>query len=387
MRNMMHRLHETWNRIPHWPVYTAGALAVAGAVAYTGVGWYLSSQVLTPNRQTVSYDQTVQAVDGDTVRTQGGAYNINGRVGLIEDTGAFVGELGPPSDSNTENQSSTRRFIEAPAGAVAVGDKVSLQGNIWTSDPEKALSLPFEEVKYDGPLGKNPAWVIPSKEPTKTWTIGVHGIGAPRSEMLRFVKPVHESGNTMMVINYRNDAGSPKSPDGFTHLGDTEWQDVQAAIAYAKDHGAEAINLYGVSFGGSSVQNYLRQAPASETEIVNKVILESPALDWKQLLRHRVEQKGLPGWLAQPGFVVGKLRSGVDFNRISTQPGSIERPTLIIHSSDDTNVPNGPSKRVAVAQPDLIQLVDFGKGGHARSWNNNPERYEQLVAEFLTREG
>jgi predicted alpha/beta-fold hydrolase len=226
------------------------------------------------------------------------------------------------------------------------------------------------------------SWEITDGKRT-TWTIAVHGNGAPRSELLRFVEPVIASGNAMLIINYRNDSDAPRSPDGYSHLGDTEWQDVQAAVAYAKSQGATKINLYGVSLGGSLVQNYLRQAPSSETAIVGKVILDSPALDWKAVLRHRIDQKGLPTILAGPGFRIATLRSGIDFDRISTMPGSITRPTLIIHSSDDDNVPNPPSKAVAAAQPDLVQLLDLQHGGHVRTWNFNPVRYEQAVRDFL----
>ena len=385
MLEMFEKLHHSWDCIPRWAVYSAGALAVAAVAAYTGAGWYLSSQVLRPTQQTVSYDQSIRSVEGYDVRTQGSAYAIDGRVGLINERGMFVGELGAPKDSNTEDETSTRTFLEEPKADIAVGDNVSLQGNIWISDPEKALGVPFDEVKYDGPIGDMSAWIIPGSQ-SDTWTIAVHGIGASRSELLRFVKPVLASNNTMMVINYRNDAGSPRSPDGFTHLGDTEWQDVQAAVRYTKQRGATAINLYGISLGGSLVQNYLRQAPAKESAIVDRVVLDSPALDWKQLLTYRVKQRGFPGWLARPGFSVASLRSGIDFSRISTQPGSIMRPTLLIHSSDDANVPNNPSKQVAAAQPDLVEFVDFGKGGHARSWNHDPKRYEQLVTEFLSKD-
>jgi pimeloyl-ACP methyl ester carboxylesterase len=379
---MFKDLHHSFEQIPHWVMYSVGGMAIAGTVAYAGVGWYLSSQLLRPNNQTVTYDQVVQGVNGNTIQTEGSAYSIDGRVGLINDHSKFVGELGPPHDSNRQLQISSRTFLETPNATITAGDHVSLQGNIWTSDPERALGLPFENVKYHAPLGDMSAWVIPGTQPEK-WTVAVHGIGAPKGELLRFVKPVHDSGNTMMVINYRNDPGNPRSPDGFTHLGDTEWQDVQAAVVYARKQGATVINLYGVSLGGSLVQNYLRRAPVNETADINKVVLDSPALDWKQLLRHRVEQRGYPGWFAQPGFIVASLRSGINFSRISTHPGSITHQTLLIHSSDDPTVPNSPSKQIAAAQPKLVELVDFGRGGHIRSWNYAPRRYEELVRDFL----
>lgn len=369
-------------RLPKWLVITVIVLIVVFIGAYSAIGWHFSNKLLVVKPQTVDYDQTVLTASNGKYTLTGSAYNIEGVVGGIRPDGSFIGIFNHPDATFDVNQSSTRQLLEPKGTLPKAGDKVSLQGNIWKTDPKQALDIDFETVKYDSPVGALEAWVIPG-EKTSTWTVAVHGIGGQKQEMLRFVKPVHETGNTMMVINYRGDTNNPASPDGYTHIGDTEWQDVEAAVRYAKANGATDIQLYASSMGGSLAQNYLRRSDEAKNTTISKVILDSPALDWNEILKYRVTKMGLPAFISKPGMQVAGWRANIDFDRVSTQPGSIRHPTLIIHNADDTSVPQAASKRVAEAQPNLVTFVDFGKGGHIRAWNHDSARYETLVTDFL----
>lgn len=366
----------TWKKISLWTlVFILLAVLVLAAVGWVGAG-----KLLAINPQKVEYDQTIVAIDGDSYTISGGAYSIQGVAGGIRTDGSMIGIFSAPTNSDSAKQTATRQLTGLTGPTPSVGDKISLQGNIWTSDPKAALGLDYETVQYNSPLGAMNAWLVPGKSKT-TWTIGVHGIGADKNEMLRFVKPVHQAGDTMLVINYRNDTGAPQSPDGYNHFGDTEWQDVKAAVAYAKEQGATDIRLYGNSLGGSLVENYLKRAgdPA-----VSKVVLDSPALDWKQVINRQIQKNGFPGAVYYPTVLAMQLRAGVDVNSISTSADEIKHKTLIIHSSDDPTVPQEASKTVAADNPELVTLSDFQQGGHLRSWNHDTAKYEQLVTSFLS---
>lgn len=356
-----------------------GLIVVAGA--YLGAGYYGSSKMIDVTSQRVEYDQTVLAVDGDRYTLQGSAYDIDGLVGGVQTDASHAGIFGPPLDMDTKSKISMRHLRE-PSGALPkVNDRVSLQGNIWTSNPKEALGLDYEDVTYRGPLGAMSAWMVPAKE-SKSWIIGVHGDGAPKSELLRFIKPLHCAGYNFLAINYRNDIGNPASPDGYKHLGDTEWEDLRAAVIFAKQRGAEDIHLAGLSIGGSIIQNYLRRAPEEETARIGKVMLDSPVMDWNDLVTYRLDSQGYWGILAHPTKTMARIRAGLDLGRISTSPGSIRHKTLVIHSADDRNVPFGPSKKVAEAQPDLVAFYDL-RGGHTRGWNHDPSYYEQIMTGFF----
>lgn len=371
-------------RLPKWLIIIVAVLLVLLIGGYVAIGWHFSNKLLVVKPQVIEYDQTVLTASNGKYTLTGSAYDIDGVVGGIRPDGSFIGIFSQPSTKFDVNQSSTRQLSQPKGSLPKAGDKVSLQGNIWTTDPKQALDINFETIKYDSPVGALEAWVIPG-EKTNKWTIAVHGIGGQKQEMLRFVKPVHQAGNTMMVINYRGDTNNPASPDGYTHIGDTEWQDVEAAVRYAKAHGATDIQLYASSMGGSLVQNYLRRSNEAKNTTISKVVLDSPALDWNEILSYRVTKMGLPAFISKPGMRVASWRADINFDRVSTKPGSIQHPTLIVHNADDTSVPQAASKRVAEAQPGLVTFVDFGMGGHIRAWNHDSARYEKLVTEFLNK--
>jgi uncharacterized protein len=357
-------------------------MSVLLIVACFTVGWIASSQLVAVSHQKIEYDQTVTAVNPSYITTTGGAYNIQGQVGGYRSDGSLIGVFGPPKDLDDKHRQSTRPFSSMSPPVPAVGDNISLQGGIWTSDPKTALGLEYKDIVYDGPLGAMHAWLIaPSRDSGKPWTIGVHGIGADKTEMLRFARVISTNESPMLIINYRNDSSNPASPDGINHLGDSEWQDLQSAVAYAQKQGAPSVNLYGDSLGGSIVENYLRRG--NNTQQIKQVILDSPALNWQQVISDRLKDKHVPAAFYYPTALVLKLRTGININELSTKPEDVKHKTLIIHSADDPNVPQKASKDLAAQRPDVITLLDVGKGGHLRSWNYDQPRYEKAITDFL----
>lgn len=351
-------------------------------MAVVVIGWIASSKVIAVQRQTVEYDQEVIAIDNGVYTIRGGAYNINGVVGGVSANGTFIGIFSAPDSVDVANKTSSRTLTETVSSSPKAGDKISLQGNIWTSNPKDALGIEYQDVTYQSKVGDMSAWLIPG-DSNASWTIGVHGIGADKSEMLRFVKPVLAAGDTMMVINYRNDVNNPASPDGRNNLGDTEWQDLESAVDFARSKGATTIRLYGDSLGGSIVMNFLKRTSLERQNLVSKVVLDSPALNWGSILRNKLTQGGYPEIVYYPTSVVLQLRTGIDLDAISTTPQDFRAKTLIIHSADDKTVPQFGSKQAASENSNNITLVDFGQGGHLRSWNHDSVRYEKLITEFL----
>jgi uncharacterized protein len=349
-------------------------------VGFLVIGWITSSKILAVSPQAIEYDQTITAIAGERYTISGSAYNVQGVVGGIRTDGSMIGIFSRPTDVQTGNTTSIRTLNTVTGRPLEVGQKISLQGNIWTTDPKTALGIDYQTVTYPDPLGPMHAWLIPGSD-NNVWTIGVHGNGGDKTEMLRFIKPVHAAGSTMLVVNYRNDPGNPRSPDGHNHLGDSEWQDVQAAVAYARNSGATTINLYGDSLGGSLIENYLRRS--SDGSRINRVVLDSPALDWEQILKHRAETNGYPTIVYYPAAFMLRLRAGISVKAITTKASNIHQQTLIIHSAADSNVPQAASKAIAVARPDKVQLVDYRLPGHVRSWNYDPSGYEATVTNFL----
>jgi uncharacterized protein len=61
----------------------------------------------------------------------------------------------------------------------------------------------------------------------------------------------------------------------------------------------------------------------------------------------------------------------------------LRTPTLILHSVDDEYVPYRPSALLAEKNPEMVTFEAFEKARHAKEWNVNPERWENLVKAWL----
>ncbi|WP_181784432.1 prolyl oligopeptidase family serine peptidase, partial [Pseudonocardia pini] len=227
-------------------------------------------------------------------------------------------------------------------------------------------------------------WLVPGDR--DTWVVAVHGRGGRRREALRILPTLHRLGLPTLVISYRNDDAAPASPDGHFHLGDSEWEDMEAAAAYAHAHGARRIVVAAWSMGAAITGAFLDRSPVAESVVAQ--VWDAPLVDWRATLRRQARNRLLPPQLVGIATVSARRRIGIDFDEFDLRrhPPARRPPTLIVHSTPDTAVPIGPTRALAAAGPDLdwpIRLVEVAGVEHTASWNADPERYEQLVTEFL----
>ena len=125
----------------------------------------------------------------------------------------------------------------------------------------------------------------------------VHGRGGSRREALRVLPALHERGHPALVVTYRNDEGAPASPDGYYHLGDTEWEDIEAAVQFARERGARRVVLFGWSMGAAIIAAMLDRSP--EASAVAAVVWDAPLVDWRATLRQQARNRRLPTVLTQ----------------------------------------------------------------------------------------
>jgi dipeptidyl aminopeptidase/acylaminoacyl peptidase len=188
------------------------------------------------------------------------------------------------------------------------------------------------------------------------------------------------------VVTYRNDVGAPRSPDGFYHLGDTEWTDLEAAVRFARDRGARRVVLFGWSMGGAITAALLDRSP--EAAAVAAVVWDAPLVDWRATLRQQARNRRLPPVLSRLATAMTSRRIGIDFDRfdLRRRPPAHRPPTLIVHSTGDTAVPVGPSRDLAAAAPALdwpMRYLEVPAVEHTASWNADPAAYERAVTSFL----
>ena len=383
-----------------WPwVLLFGAIALL-AVFYVGGAWYFSGQVYADALKSEPYDPA--NLQGGTVA----AYDATGEnpsVTILPDEqyraetkfddavmGVVIGEtllvVGPAVRGDDGSQ--TRPVQDVIGEAPRVGDRYGLTRDVWLS-PEQAGWDP-EYVEVRTPDGRTfPAWQISAEDPAR-WAILTHGKGAARSEMLRMAKPLVRVGFNVLIITYTGDVGAPPYDDGMVHYGRTEWQELEAAVEYAQDQGAEVIVLGGAGHGGAVTLGFLERGVLARA--VDGVILDSPASSFEDVIDEAAEFRTLPvGNLAIPESLEDAtkwavaFRYGVDFSAVdyTDKQGLIDVPLLVFQGSQDRTVPQPVNDRfMANAGKDGTYVVVDG-ADHVLSWNIDPQAYERTIRRFV----
>jgi pimeloyl-ACP methyl ester carboxylesterase len=169
------------------------------------------------------------------------------------------------------------------------------------------------------------------------------------------------------LITYRNDDQTPHEPDNRYHYGETEWQDLQAAVEYALQEGAHQVVLVGYSMGGAIVVNFLYQSALADR--VAAVILDSPVLDFEATIDWGARDHFLPWPLASVGKAIAGKRFDIDWVGLNylKQTDKLAVPILLFHGDVDKKVPVSTSDELAAARPDLVTYARMAGAGHVRA--------------------
>lgn len=369
--------------------FLTGLIVLLLAATLVGAGWYYSNELLPAAAPSDPvYEVDVLAVEGDVTRLDVGDASeeyeeqdlTTGGVFGFETTSGYV-HLTEILDFTADEV--TRRF-EVVEGALREGTRGEVQAYAYPNDPG-VLDREFREVTVAGPLGDYPAWVFPADG--EDWVVFVHGRGATRAEALRAVDHVVGLGVNALVVSYRNDPDAPASPDGFGHYGDSEWEDLAAAVAWLLDsEDVDDVVLFGYSQGGSVVASYLRRGEVPDSVV--GAVLDSPLLSMHETLRLQARNRGIPSALLGPllasATTISELRSDIDFSRLEhvASADEIDRPILLFHGRHDTSVPFEPAEAFAAARPDLVTFLPYN-GDHVRGWNVMQDQYLDAVSDFL----
>jgi pimeloyl-ACP methyl ester carboxylesterase len=365
-----------------WParvlVVTVLVLAVLVVVAGVG-GWIGSSLLLDPHHDLVREDVAVRGVAPGRVTLAAtkasrrpGVYGLDFKAGH-----AIAGSI------LTQGGGTVTRQLRDVHGRLASGTKVAIDPAVYTGDPRQALGVRFRSVSYADPLGPMPAWVVPGR--SNTWVVFVHGIDGTRQGGLRVMPTLRRAGLPVMLVDYRNDKGAPESPDGLIHLGMTEWQDLDAAVHWARVRGARRFVLYGDSMGGSIVTRFMRVSP--QANLVRALVLDAPALDWESILDGQASRYDVPFMGPPIGRMIGE-RIDFDWGAMNevAHAADFAVPILLFQGLADPLVPPKDSAAFAHrARPGLVTYVTTPQAGHIQSWNVDPARYEAALARFLAR--
>ena len=276
------------------------------------------------------------------------------------------------------------------------GDLARAGAGYWTGQLHAgpaSLQRPYCEVAIAVPGGSAPAWLIGPglPRPSATWAIHIHGSNMTRVTALGSVPATDALGMTSLVVSYRGDGEGPDAPGHASTLGMREWEDVDAAVGYALEQGAQRIVLVGWSLGGAIALQLAERSAYRES--LHSLVLIGPVTDWRAVIENGVRERGLPGWTAGLAIraLAGRSASArlglpepIDFERLDwARPGRLGVPALVIHSDGDREVPLSSSVLFAMANPRLVRLVELSPADHCWEYNVDPAAFNRAVIEFL----
>jgi uncharacterized protein len=263
--------------------------------------------------------------------------------------------------------------------------------------PDHVKAAEAEDIVLKTPHGDAPAWVIRAdgEDDGKTWAVHVHGIRTSRHSALRSVPVAMSMGMTSVVPSYWGDQDNTSRGVEPCYLGQREWEDVETALDYAVERGAENIVLFGWSMGATI--SLLLTERSRHRDRIRGLILISPATNSTATLTVAAQNAGIPAffagvvpWVLSVGPLarLSGLDEAIDYSAVDwTQPGRLKVPALLIHSDGDTDVPAEFTRQFAARNPGYTTTEIFDAVPHQLEWNTAPEKFEQTVVAWARNTG
>jgi uncharacterized protein len=275
----------------------------------------------------------------------------------------------------------------------SAGDRAAPMVDTFAGDPAETLGLPYDTVEVHGELGALPAWRVVPKGADRAgpWVVFVHGRGAHKAEGNRILALAEELGLPSLSISIRGDADAAQDPDGYGRYGDTEWEDLQAAVDHlGAIEDAERFVLVGYSQGASIVLTFLRRSP--DAHAVDAAVLVSPLVSLEATLELQAAERGIPDPLIAPLLAttrwISAWRADLDFDRLEHVDALDELPRdlpmFVTHGDADRSIPVEPTRRFADGLTDQVTYLEYEGAGHVREWNVDREGFEAELIAFLT---
>ena len=369
--------------LTRWAARVAIGVVFALLLAWIALGWVHSNGIrseflvpLAPDRTTaLTVEDTVA---GRIVLTRSEASTREGLWGLEgEDAYAQVSTIVRLDDTTVE------RGVRSLEGSFEPGDQARIDLNAYTSDPLTSHRIGFDDVVIPSEIGPHVGWFIDGRR--STWILFVHGRGTDQlPESLRIIPSFVEQGFPVMVMSYRNDVGGTPSESGLRTWGLEEWRDVEAAIELGLRKGARDFVIMGSGFGASVVSMYLHESDTIGS--VRGVIFDSPVVDLETSVRQWSDGESTPrlvGWL---GRRLATVRFGIEWGELDQieRAAAFDVPILIVYGGEDPVTPPDAIAEFADRLGPLAEVHRFEQAAHTDLWNIDQNRYESVLADWLT---
>jgi alpha-beta hydrolase superfamily lysophospholipase len=228
-------------------------------------------------------------------------------------------------------------FIVGMPYVMAIG--MAYRTKVRGPDPREQLGIAFQDVSF-GDTRLAGWWIEPKSGAGKDTVLICHGLGASKSNFLPMAEPVLRAGSNVLIFDFRAHGASAGQ---VTTFGDTERQDVLAAVAWLRKerpNQSQRVMGLGASMGAAA----LIAAAADDSEqgrAIDAVAVYGTYDDLGALTRS-VCDRHFPrplNWLGRYVAVpLAGLHAGTNLYGFS--PADLlhrlpPRPILIIHGTSD----------------------------------------------------
>ena len=217
--------------------------------------------------------------------------------------------------------------------------------------------------------------------PIRGAVIVLHGVGDHGHSMTGLARLLTRQGYIVLVPDSRAHGGS--GGDRITY-GLLERTDVVSWLNWidVRFH-PPAYYGYGASLGGGILIQSLEIEPRFRA-----IIAECPFADFHTVAYDRLSEmapKILTAPFIETAFLYTRLRYGL--NLYAASPENVLRrshtPTLLIHGTDDRNIPIEHSRRLHASNPATTELWEIEHATHVNAWARAGTAFETRVIDWF----
>jgi len=250
-------------------------------------------------------------------------------------------------------------------------------------DPVRYDELPKQEVWINSPFGYLIKAVVVRPYPDrKKYMIFSHGVTENKTNSIKYMDLFLKRGFNAIIYDHRRHG---ESEGKTTSYGYFEKYDLKAVVDYLLSTEGEDVffGIHGESMGAATTILYA----GSLEDRADFYIVDCPFSDFREQLAYLFSKEmKLPGkWFLPLADLFVRIRGGFRLKTVSPIQviQNIHKPVLFIHSTKDDYILPEMTKTLYDRKKDLKMLFMATNGGHAQSFNENKEEYEQAIDEFF----
>ena len=225
------------------------------------------------------------------------------------------------------------------------------------------------------------AWFFTPAQPNGGAVLLLHGVGDTRLGVTGQAGFLLRAGYAALLPDSR---GHGQSGGSLVTYGIEEASDAaQWARRMAAQPGIRQIYALGESMGAAVAIQSLALRPGFRA-----IVAECPFATFPEIAEYRVAQR-VPAFLARPvtaiAFWYTRARYRLDVAKASPVDALRDSttPVLLIHGTEDTNIPIGESRELHATNPRSTDLWEVAGANHVAAMSVAPQEYRRRVAAWF----